>query len=154
MRYFKWGVARLILESEPCPAVVPIWIEGAEDVMPEGRPSPRWLPRFGGALRVTFGEAVSETVWKGFRERWRELREGVGEEGDVGVLNSQALRTGEEAVKLRMEVTRALREELLKLRRQRGWTDEDPKAGAVETYAREGGKRSGRMADGSWVGDT
>lgn len=122
--------------------------------MPESRSSPRWVPRFGSTFSVTFGEPVSDKVWEGFRERWRKLKDGVEEDGDIGVLRSEALRTGSEAVKLRMEVARAVREEVLKLRRERGWTDEDPKASAVETYAREGGKKRGRMADGSWVGDT
>ncbi|KAF1808582.1 tafazzin, partial [Eremomyces bilateralis CBS 781.70] len=58
LRYFKWGVARLILESEPCPDVVPIFVEGFEAVMPEGRGWPRWMPRGGKKLRVVFGERV------------------------------------------------------------------------------------------------
>lgn len=154
MRYFKWGVARLILESEPCPDVVPVWIEGTEEVMHESRPAPRWIPKVGQRLSVTFGERVPVGVWEGFRERWRRLRERVEEDGEIGVVNSEALRSGDEAVRLRMEVTRAVREEVLKVRRARGWTDEDPKAGAVETYALEGKKTGRRMADGSWVGDT
>lgn len=28
MRYWKWGVARMILEAEPCPDVLAIWIDG------------------------------------------------------------------------------------------------------------------------------
>ena len=103
---------------------------------------------------MTFGERVREEVWEGFRERWRRLREREGENGsgDLGVLGSERLKTGEEAVRLRMEVTLAVREELLRLRRERGWPDEDPKAGSVESYREEGLKRKGRMEDGSWVG--
>jgi len=78
----------------------------------------------------------------------------MGEKGDLGVLESEELRVGEEAVRLRMEVTFAVREELLKLRRERDWPDEDPKARAVETYRVEGLKRAGKMEDGSWVGNT
>ncbi|MCV5132377.1 hypothetical protein OFL98_27185, partial [Escherichia coli] len=37
LRYFKWGVARLILESEPAPDVVPMFIDGTEHVMKEER---------------------------------------------------------------------------------------------------------------------
>ena len=37
MRYFKWGLARMILEAEPCPDVLPMWHEGAEEVMNEKR---------------------------------------------------------------------------------------------------------------------
>jgi len=156
MRYLKWGIARLILESEPCPDVVPIWIEGLERVMHESRGSPRWWPRWGKRVSVTFGERVREEVWEGFRERWRRLRDREKEKGGryFGVLGSEGLRTGDDAVRLRMEVTLAVREKLLRLRRARGWPDEDPKAGVVETYRVEGSKRKGRMEDGSWVGAT
>ena len=156
LRYFKWGVARLILESEPCPDVVPMWIEGTEDVMHQARPPPRWVPRPGARLSITFGERVPLHVWEGFRERWRRLKQKVGAfgAGDVGVLESEELRTGDEAVQLRIEVARAVRDEILKLRRERGWTDQDPKAGAAETYAKEGRRRTGLMDDGSWVGNT
>lgn len=110
----------------------------------------------GKRLSVTFGERVREEVWEGFRDRWRRLREREGKKcsGELGVLGSEGLRTGKEAAKLRMEVMLAVREELLKLRRERGWPDEDPKAGAVETYRVEGLKGKGRMEDGSWVGTT
>ncbi|EFW17571.1 tafazzin [Coccidioides posadasii str. Silveira] len=37
MRYFKWGVSRLILEASQCPDVVPMWIEGTDEVMHESR---------------------------------------------------------------------------------------------------------------------
>jgi len=153
VRYFRWGVARLILEAEPCPDVVPIWIEGPEDVMPEARPPPRWVPRFGARLSVTFGERVPRRVWEGFRERWRRLVERVGA-AEGGVLEAEELREGREAVLLRIEVASAVRDEIMKLRRGRGWTDEDPKASVVETYAKEGRRGTGRMDDGSWVGNT
>lgn len=48
-----------------------------------------------------------------------------------------------------------VREAVLKVRRQRGLPDEDPKIGLMETYRCEGtGKREGEMDDGSWVKDT
>lgn len=45
MRYFKWGVSRLILESDPLPDIVPMWIEGPQEIMDEARTFPRFLPR-------------------------------------------------------------------------------------------------------------
>lgn len=161
MRYLKWGIARLILESEPCPTVVPIWIEGLEEVMHESRPWPRFLPRFGRKVSVTFGEPVSETVWHGFRERWQRMKArdmpaiaAGAEDSGVGLLNEK-LMDGEEARKLRTEVAQAVRVEMLKLRRGRGWPDEDPKMGFADTYREEGGKKTrGKMEDGSWVGNT
>ena len=159
MRYFKWGIARLILESDPCPTVVPIWIEGFDQVMHEARTFPRFLPRLGKKIDAVFGEPVSESVWAGFRERWKRLkmkemkRDGVSPAEEFEYFNEE-LRTGKEARDLRMEVAFAMREEILKLRRSRGWPDEDPKARLIDTWREEGGKREGKMDDDSWVKDT
>lgn len=75
MRYFKWGVSRLILESEPAPDVVPVFIDGTQRAMPEDRGFPRFLPRAGvRPIRVAFGEMVDvERAFGDLRERWREL---------------------------------------------------------------------------------
>lgn len=63
------------------------------------------------------------------------------------------LKYSPEAVEIRKEVTRRMRQEVLKVRRGLGLPDEDPKAGLVETWIEEGRKREGRMDDGSWVKD-
>lgn len=155
MRYFKWGVARLILESEPCPDVVPMWIEGFDRIMHESRTFPRFIPRGGKDVSVTFGEKVDmEARFGDLRERWRQLvlagekQDGLTELGEC----PESLKYSDEAVKLREECTIRVREEVLKLRRDRAWTDEDPKARLADTWRIEGktGKREGQMADGSW----
>lgn len=163
MRYFKWGVARLILESDACPDIVPMWIEGHNEIMHEHRAAPRWLPRVGKRCGVWFGENVggeSEgNVFHELRERWRGLveddrRRRKGDpEPEVGVL-SEELKYGAEAVKLREECTMRVRGAVLRVRRERGLPDEDPKEGLVETWRAEGGKREGQMDDGSLVKDT
>ena len=159
MRYFKWGVSRLILEPTECPDVVPIWIEGMDEIMPEDRSFPRFLPRPFKSVSVTFGEKVdSEKVFGDLRRRWQELR-AKAEKADpsvaelpLGVLNED-LMYGEEAVELRKECTRKIRELVLEVRKSRGLPDEDPKASLVETWIREGGRREGKMEDESWVRD-
>ncbi|KAI9815437.1 MAG: hypothetical protein M1827_002571 [Pycnora praestabilis] len=160
MRYFKWGVARLILESDPIPDVVPMWIEGTDQIMHEARKWPRFVPRVGKDVSVTFGAKVdTESVFGDLRRRWQGLQrkeEEVMTAGgglEVGILTEE-LKYGKEAVDLRIECTKRVREEVLKLRRSRGWSDEDPKAGLVETRMEEGAKREGKMEDGSWVKDT
>lgn len=163
MRYFKWGVARLILEPDVCPDIVPMWIEGNDEIMHESRSAPRWLPRVGKRCGVWFGENVggqSEgNVFHELRERWRMLAEDdrrerkAGGELAVGVL-SEELKYGAEAVKLREECTMQVRGAILKVRRERGLPDEDPKEGLVETWRAEGGKREGEMDDGSLIKDT
>lgn len=115
-------------------------------------------------ISVTFGTKVdTESVFGDLRARWKRLRDKDAEESDgqsdrgretrVGEL-SERLMYGSEAVELRKECTRRVRGEVLKLRRLRGLPDEDPKEELVETWAEEGGKREGRMKDGSWERDT
>lgn len=148
MRYFKWGVSRLILETERAPRVVPIWIEGFEDIMPEHREWPRWLPRLGKNVSMVFGEEVPEDRWEKFRKRWRDL------EGKYGK-DSEELKTGDEARDLRIETTAAVRSEVEKLRRLRGWPEEEAGAGKAEFYKTPGmRKMSGMLEDGTFVKDT
>lgn len=162
MRYFKWGVARLILEPDECPDVVPMWIEGPEQVMHESRQFPRFIPRVGKKLGIWFGENVGgegESAFTDLRRRWRKLveedksrRGSAGRNEEIGLL-SEDLKYGQEAVVLRIECTKRVRDEILKVRRTRGLPDEDPKEGLVETWMVEGGKREGKMEDGSFVKD-
>jgi monolysocardiolipin acyltransferase len=162
MRYFKWGVARLILEPSECPDVVPMFIEGTEEIMHEARQFPRFIPRIGKKVTVTFGHEVdTEAIFGDLRRRWKELRDedyathinipdAAYPEQALGLLTDTLLH-GQEAIELRKECTRRLRQEVLQVRRSRGYPDEDPKAGLAETYLREGPKREGRMDDGTWI---
>lgn len=159
MRYFKWGVARLILEPDVCPDIIPIWIEGTDQIMHESRSWPRFIPRINKQCGVWFGENVGgdgNTAFHDLRHKWRLLVDANERQDasglELGVL-SHDLQYGEEAVALREECTRRIRREVLKVRRKRGLPDEDPKEGLVETWREEGGKREGKMKDGSWVKD-
>ncbi|EAW14330.1 tafazzin [Aspergillus clavatus NRRL 1] len=159
MRYFKWGVARLILEASECPDVVPIWLEGFDQVMHESREFPRFLPRVGKDISITFGKKVdSEAVFGDMRRRWRDIKAKAEMDSPetrdlpLGVLSEELLH-GEEAVELRKEVTKKVRDLVLEVRRTRGLSDEDPKQGLVETWIQEGPQREGKMEDESWVRD-
>ena len=152
MRYFKWGVSRLVLESEPMPDIVPIFIEGFDDIMNEERTFPRFIPRPFKKVRVTFGEKLNtEEVFGDLRARWKQLcakeehKSGILE---VGVLN-HALMHSDEAIKLRIECTDRMRKAVLNVRRQRGYTDEDPKNNLASTWLRERPSREGPQNDGS-----
>jgi len=163
LRYFKWGVSRLILESEPMPEIIPIFIDGNQEVMHEAREWPRFIPRTGKNVKIAFGESVDgEKVFGELREKWRRLvrlqkealtKRGESSEWEMGEL-TEGLKYCNEAVELRKEVTMRVRNEVLKLRRSLGYPDEDPKQGLVETWLEEGPKPTGKMKDGSWVGDT
>ncbi|KDR83457.1 hypothetical protein GALMADRAFT_109958 [Galerina marginata CBS 339.88] len=55
----KWGVGRILMEVNTTPVVIPMWISGFDQLMPEGRAFPyKYLPRIGARLTVTFGEPV------------------------------------------------------------------------------------------------
>ncbi|KAI8947326.1 acyltransferase [Xylaria longipes] len=145
MRYFKWGVSRMILESEPMPDVLPIFIDGTHRVMPEDRGWPRFLPRFGVKFRVAFGELVdTEKTFGDLRAQWQELvKQQEARTVAPRVLGelSDELKYGEKAVKLRIEVARRVREEVLKVRRSLGYPDEEPRGFELaETWTREPGK--------------
>jgi monolysocardiolipin acyltransferase len=160
MRYFKWGIARMILEADPCPDVVPMWIEGMEQVMNEARQFPRFVPRIWGAtISITYGAALdTEKVFGDLRDRWKRLygkemkRIGSADGLELGILTDE-LKYGKEAVKLREECTLRVRKEVLKLAKARGRSDEDPKWSLAETWRHEQGKLEGHMPDGSIVKD-
>ncbi|KAK5453021.1 Lyso-phosphatidylcholine acyltransferase [Exophiala xenobiotica] len=162
MRYFKWGVARLILEPLEAPDIVPMFIEGTDKIMHESRTFPRFLPRIGKKVTVTFGKELDvEETFGDLRKRWRELadkdaKERGNPEWDEIMLGivPEGLTNHPEAIELRKECTKRVRDAVLEVRRSRGLPDEDPKSNSVETWRKEGPKREGKMDDGSWVKDT
>ncbi|XDG01095.1 hypothetical protein ABKA04_000710 [Annulohypoxylon sp. FPYF3050] len=145
LRYFKWGVSRLILESEPMPDVLPMFVDGGQRIMPEDRGFPRFLPRFPNKFRVAFGEMLdAEKTFGDLRARWRDLvrkdRDKGSGELPLGELTDE-LKYGKEAVDLRIEVARRVRREVLKVRRSLGYPDDDePGFELAETWAREPSK--------------
>ncbi|THZ85652.1 hypothetical protein D6C84_03146 [Aureobasidium pullulans] len=159
MRYFKWGVSRLILESEPAPDLVPLFIEGFDSIMHESRGFPRPIPRAGRDVTVTFGDKIDTgDAFRDLRDRWAALKEQAVQRGaqsdELGVVRDEQLMNGAEAVRLREECTMRVREAVLAVRRTRGLPDEDPKCGLIETWAMEKSTGEGKMADGSYTKDT
>lgn len=139
------------------PDIVPIFIEGFDDIMNEKRTFPRFIPRPFKNVRVTFGEKLNaEEVFGDLRARWKQLRAEEEQKSgplDVGVLND-ALKHSDEAVRIRIECTDRIRRAVLDVRRQRGYSNEDPKNNLAKTWLREGPSREGRQADGSITKDT
>lgn len=199
MRYFKWGVARLILEAEPMPDVVPMFIDGTCEIMHEDRTFPRFVPRGGKKVTVAFGDKVDmEATFGDLRARWKRLvseamvkrqveidaaeaqiasvtaltdkqmavDRQAGRHGLVtskqelmrGMKAPDVLRVGElpdelkyskEAEAIRVEATKRVRDEVLKLRKSLGYPDEDPKFGLAETWATDSKKTKSSPVDGS-----
>jgi monolysocardiolipin acyltransferase len=138
LRYFKWGMSRLILETEPMPDVLPIFIDGTQHIMSEARTFPRFLPRINARFRIAFGELMdTEEAFGDLRARWREL---VRKEGTttlaMGELSDE-LKYGREAVDLRIEVAKRVRDEMEKLRVSLGYPEDDPALALAETWAKE-----------------
>lgn len=156
LRYFKWGLARLILEADPVPDILPMFIDGTQRVMPEDRGFPRFLPRIRKTVKVAFGEVLDyDQTFGDLKRRWEGLvlREqqraaagvaagGRGKAGQEvvlalppGELATEELKNGKEAEEIRIEVARRMREEILKVRKALGgFPEPDPAFGLAETW--------------------
>ncbi|PWY97556.1 acyltransferase-domain-containing protein, partial [Testicularia cyperi] len=62
LRRFKWGIARMLLEAQTLPTVVPIWLSGFDRLMPEPRSWPNWMPRLGNEVTIHFGEPIQDQL--------------------------------------------------------------------------------------------
>jgi len=59
LRRFKWGIGRVLTEAKAQPPVIPVWLTGFDQLMPESRPFPyKFLPRQGVHLSINFGDPV------------------------------------------------------------------------------------------------
>lgn len=145
LRYFKWGISRLILESDPAPEFIPMFIHGTQSIMPEDRGWPRFLPRVGKRMRVVIGEPTDvDRVFGHHRAAWKRLVD----RGDV-----ELLKHDPEAVQLRIEVAKSVRGEVEKLRESIGLPrEEDETAALAETWSKEPNKRKFKSpVDGSLI---
>lgn len=145
LRYFKWGVSRLILESDPAPEFIPMFIHGTQNIMPEDRTWPRWAPRMGVKVRVAIGKPTDvDQLFGHQRAAWKKLVEQFGYE---------AMRDSPEAAELRVAVAKRVRDEILVLRESLGFSPElDEKVALAETWAKEPHtKRFKSPVDGSLV---
>ncbi|KAM0819242.1 putative Tafazzin family protein [Seiridium cardinale] len=145
LRYFKWGMSRLILESDPMPDVLPMFIDGTQHMMSEERTFPRFLPRISKTFRVSFGELVdTERTFGDLRRRWQELVQKETKKGRLLAMGelSDELKFGREAVELRIEVAKRVRAEIDRLRVSQGYPEDDPKLALAETWAKEPPERA------------
>ncbi|KAI3413508.1 hypothetical protein GPALN_010998 [Globodera pallida] len=56
----KWGIGRLIAESNKPPMLLPIWVRGMENVWTTRAP---YRPRFWKTVEVSIGDPIDTTIW-------------------------------------------------------------------------------------------
>lgn len=121
MRYFRWGITRLILESTRPPIVVPIFSTGFEKIAPEssaGTMIERYLPRnMGAEINVTIGNPIDDLIIDNYRKQWVDLCEKYYDPKNPTDL-SWELKYGPEAEDLRSRLAAELREHVAKIRHE------------------------------------
>lgn len=147
VRYFKWGVSRIVLETAVIngeqPIIVPLFIEGFDQVMHESRTFPRFLPRVGKHVKCTYGKPIDEAKIQPFIDRWKDLLK-HGEKKDIAARDgrtetSLSLVDSQEAQAIRSELTKVIRDAVVQVRREAGYPEEHPYAHLAEFYDSEEG---------------
>uniref|UniRef100_A0A060TGF0 Tafazzin family protein n=1 Tax=Blastobotrys adeninivorans TaxID=409370 RepID=A0A060TGF0_BLAAD len=113
LRYFKWGVSRLVLEPTVPPIIVPIFTKGLEKVMPE-HISKHTLGPIGAKIDFAVGDPIDDNVIADLRRRWLDLvHEQSGPDAQLDEM-PESLRTGEVAQALRSETASVLRDSVVR----------------------------------------
>lgn len=112
MKYFKWGISRLILEPARPPIVLPIFGHGLQSVFPEDLPKRVLGHGFKRPLLYEVGEPIDETKIAEFRGKWAELAQPYAKEHHVPA----QLQTGRDACQLRSEVAAFVRQNVAAVR--------------------------------------
>lgn len=131
MRYFKWGITRIILESTRQPIIVPMFGHGFEKIMPEAVADEkslldRLLPSNRGSdVHVYIGEPIDEKIIQKYREEWIQLVNWYGDKsGDL----TDELKFGKKAEDLRSRLASELRKHVAHIRdTEAGFPPEDPR---------------------------
>lgn len=130
MRYFKWGVARVILESTVPPIVVPIFTTGFENIASEEAKGilRQLTPRnLGSSVKVTIGSEMSDDIIMKYRAEWQELVEKFKDPNNPDEL-TERLKYGPEAEDLRSRLAAELRSQVADIRHNEcGFPEEDPR---------------------------
>lgn len=121
MRYFRWGITRLILESTKSPIVVPMFSTGFEKIAPEssaGIMIERYLPRnMGAEINVTIGNPIDDAIIDGYRKEWLALCDKYHDPKNPTDL-SWELKYGKEVQDLRSRLAAELRAHVAKIRHE------------------------------------
>lgn len=145
MRFFHWGIARLILEPTVAPIVVPIFSDGFEKIKPEHIEEKMidffHFSNLGSEVTVNIGPRLDQQVIESFREEWKKLCK-KHEDPQNPAKISKELMFGDEAKELRHRVTSYVRDKMSDLRSVR-FGPEDPRFKSMswwEEYTKTEGK--------------
>ncbi|MBW0487838.1 hypothetical protein O181_027553 [Austropuccinia psidii MF-1] len=107
---FKWGISRLVLESQLEPIILPIWLQGFDRVMPEKQPFPRsFIPRFNQTISIKISNPIQNPQIKRIRNQYRCLLNSFHSNRPESLMG---LRDSEAAREMRIEIATLLRSEL------------------------------------------
>ncbi|CCC70830.1 hypothetical protein NCAS_0F03460 [Naumovozyma castellii] len=130
MRYFKWGITRMVLEATRPPIVVPIFTTGFENIINEGSKESFFKQiwkSIGTEINVTIGDPLDDSIINLVREEWDDLVKKFYDPEKPTDLSTR-LKYGEEAQQLRSKVAAILRDNVAKIRDQeRKFPPEDPR---------------------------
>lgn len=129
MRYFKWGVTRMILEASEPPIVVPIFSTGFEKIASEDKNIPAWrhfVKSWGTDINVTIGEPIEDSIIESYRREWQILVSKYSRPDDTDL--NDKLKFGEEAQELRSRLASELRLKVSEVRKlNKNLKEEDPR---------------------------
>ncbi|ANB14641.1 Taz1p [Sugiyamaella lignohabitans] len=137
LKYFHWGVSRLILESSQPPIVVPIYTHGLEKIIPEDESYIGGLrKRLGSKVEFNVGMPLDESAVASFRKEWLGMVRDQHKQGAIQALDisnniyeslNEPLMTGTAARDLRSRVAAFVREGVDATRLQLGFEQSDPR---------------------------
>ncbi|CCF56954.1 hypothetical protein KAFR_0B06580 [Kazachstania africana CBS 2517] len=111
MRYFKWGMTRMILEPTKPPIVVPIFTTGFEKLAPEDKEDQSLLKNLynaiGTEINITVGKPIDDEVIDSYRSKWMDLIIATHAEQETDLTDE--LKNGTEAKLLRSRLASELR---------------------------------------------
>ncbi|CAI4036994.1 hypothetical protein SMKI_16G2920 [Saccharomyces mikatae IFO 1815] len=131
MRYFKWGITRMILEATKPPIIVPIFATGFEKIASEAATDSMFkqiLPRnLGSEVNVTIGDPLDDDLIDRYRKEWQHLVKKYYDPKNPNDLSDE-LKYGEEAQNLRSRLAAELRSHVAEIRNEvRKLPREDPR---------------------------
>lgn len=131
LRYFHWGVSRIILESTKPPIIMPIFISGLQHILPEDHSKIKGLFKlYKSPISVSFAKPLDDAVIADFRQRWSDLLADSKQTEDF----NYDLSVGPEAQRLRSEVATYLRNSMEVFRQELGRGPEDPRLGDADFW--------------------